>query len=316
MGCVNSRGNAEADSSTIRTTTCIADPVLAADGMTYDRESITQWFTNKTTSPSTGSDLPHTRLLPNRSVKCLIDVWQATNGTCWSNTPDKQTAPVDVDTQYSSVSSPELSAASSATAPISHDGQEDVSAATASTSAQAPAQAQATSRAPIEPTAATSPVSASSSASDVTAVSESAPVAAAGGGGSHAHPAAAPAPSPSQNREHVPDDAVVVVRQEVSDSGIHLRCEEIRPQGDESKAYVRWMVHNKHPSYKAASVTITWKSEGQYEAYNYTLPEEPITRRVPPGEEVMVYTSDKILPDFVFGGIGAEWLYTWQLARR
>ncbi len=76
------------------------------------------------------------------------------------------------------------------------------------------------------------------------------------------------------------------------------------------------MVHNKHPSYKSATVTITWKAEGQFEAYNYTLPDASISRLVAPGAEVMVYDIDKILPDFVFGGNGAEWLYTWHLAKR
>ena len=53
------------------------DPVVAADGQTYDRLSIQQWFSRgKRTSPLSGAILPHTSLLPNFSIKSAIKDWQ------------------------------------------------------------------------------------------------------------------------------------------------------------------------------------------------------------------------------------------------
>ena len=53
------------------------DPVVAADGQTYDRECIQQWFeTGSRMSPCTGAELPDTRLTPNYSIKSAISDWQ------------------------------------------------------------------------------------------------------------------------------------------------------------------------------------------------------------------------------------------------
>ncbi|KAL8579829.1 hypothetical protein ACOMHN_048106 [Nucella lapillus] len=49
------------------------DPVIAADGYTYDRSAISAWLQQgKASSPMTNARLPHRNLLPNRTLKTLI----------------------------------------------------------------------------------------------------------------------------------------------------------------------------------------------------------------------------------------------------
>ncbi|CAM9453747.1 unnamed protein product [Chrysoparadoxa australica] len=48
------------------------DPVIAADGHTYDREAIEMWTRNHTTSPKTGEFMDHLMLVPNLNLKRLI----------------------------------------------------------------------------------------------------------------------------------------------------------------------------------------------------------------------------------------------------
>ena len=50
----------------------MADPVIAADGHTYERHAITQWLQQHDTSPVTGSPLCHSRLVPNVVVRSAI----------------------------------------------------------------------------------------------------------------------------------------------------------------------------------------------------------------------------------------------------
>ena len=46
------------------------DPVMAADGFSYERREIENWFARgKHTSPKTNEELPHTFLMPNRDLK-------------------------------------------------------------------------------------------------------------------------------------------------------------------------------------------------------------------------------------------------------
>jgi len=293
-------GNNSALHAPVRT---FADPVLAADGMTYDRPGIVQWFKNKSTSPSTGSDLPHKRLLPNRSIKCLIDAWHATHGACWTLTPSKQTVPQIVPSSEptgTKVQPPPLPSGSTAVAPM----LPAAAAPSTDLSDSAGDKAAVTPSAPSERAA----MDVHDTQSAVQPSSVAAAAASASGGDKPA-----PLPSSELAGSQVPDDAVVHVRQNVADSGIMLRCEEVRPGGDETRAYVRWMVKNEHPSHQGASVTLTWKAENQFAAYNYTLPDAPITCMLQPGGEAQVYYSDKIIADFVFGGSGAEWEYTWKL---
>ncbi|XP_071826181.1 WD repeat, SAM and U-box domain-containing protein 1-like isoform X2 [Apostichopus japonicus] len=51
----------------------MTDPVIAADGFSYERDSIRSWLgTGNHTSPMTNAPLAHTNLTPNRSLKAII----------------------------------------------------------------------------------------------------------------------------------------------------------------------------------------------------------------------------------------------------
>jgi serine/threonine protein kinase len=50
------------------------DPVVCADGHTYDRPNIEQWFAGgQNTSPNTGARLPHLNLVPNHALRNSIE---------------------------------------------------------------------------------------------------------------------------------------------------------------------------------------------------------------------------------------------------
>ncbi|XP_033843463.1 WD repeat, SAM and U-box domain-containing protein 1-like [Periophthalmus magnuspinnatus] len=54
------------------------DPVIAADGYSYEREAIESWIRGKTkTSPMTNLPLQTTLLIPNRSLKMAIARWKS-----------------------------------------------------------------------------------------------------------------------------------------------------------------------------------------------------------------------------------------------
>ena len=48
------------------------EPVIAADGHTYDRLAIEQWLQQHDTSPVTGSLLQHKRIVPNVIIKNVM----------------------------------------------------------------------------------------------------------------------------------------------------------------------------------------------------------------------------------------------------
>lgn len=48
------------------------DPVMCADGHTYDREAIEAWFLSHNTSPLTNERLQHKKLLRNHVLRNLI----------------------------------------------------------------------------------------------------------------------------------------------------------------------------------------------------------------------------------------------------
>eukprot|EP00927_Polykrikos_kofoidii_P056390 TRINITY_DN50511_c0_g1_i1.p1 TRINITY_DN50511_c0_g1~~TRINITY_DN50511_c0_g1_i1.p1 ORF type:complete len:637 (+),score=88.69 TRINITY_DN50511_c0_g1_i1:298-2208(+) len=50
----------------------MTDPVVSADGYTYERIAIARWFETSRKSPVTGQSLPHTDLAPNHSVRTLL----------------------------------------------------------------------------------------------------------------------------------------------------------------------------------------------------------------------------------------------------
>ena len=52
----------------------MVQPVVAADGITYERSAITAWLrTHSNQSPVTGELLRHGRLNPNTSLKLVIE---------------------------------------------------------------------------------------------------------------------------------------------------------------------------------------------------------------------------------------------------
>lgn len=50
----------------------MVDPVIAADGHTYERAAIQQWLQTHSTSPVTSIPLTHTRLVPNVLARTAI----------------------------------------------------------------------------------------------------------------------------------------------------------------------------------------------------------------------------------------------------
>ena len=54
----------------------MVDPVVAADGHTYDRGAIEDWLVGHSTSPMTGAELTATELYPNFTVRGQIRTWQ------------------------------------------------------------------------------------------------------------------------------------------------------------------------------------------------------------------------------------------------
>ena len=55
------------------------DPVIAADGHTYERSAIEQWFNNHDTSPMTNERLPDKHLISNVLVRRLIQSYRDSN---------------------------------------------------------------------------------------------------------------------------------------------------------------------------------------------------------------------------------------------
>lgn len=49
------------------------DPVMAADGHSYERAAIERWLAAHRTSPMTGRVLPHCELVPNHRLRAVID---------------------------------------------------------------------------------------------------------------------------------------------------------------------------------------------------------------------------------------------------
>ena len=56
----------------------LVDPVIAADGQTYERAAMERWLAEQPAgagpllSPVTGQPLPYTSLLPNLAVRALL----------------------------------------------------------------------------------------------------------------------------------------------------------------------------------------------------------------------------------------------------
>jgi len=55
------------------------DPVICADGHSYERVNIERWLTKHNTSPRTGLQLPDNGLIPNHALRNAIEEWSANN---------------------------------------------------------------------------------------------------------------------------------------------------------------------------------------------------------------------------------------------
>ena len=56
------------------------DPVVAADGITYERASITDWLASHSTSPTTNEPMDSKILFPNVSIRAQIIAWKEQHG--------------------------------------------------------------------------------------------------------------------------------------------------------------------------------------------------------------------------------------------
>lgn len=54
----------------------MADPVIAADGHSYERAALEAWLAHNDISPVTGQSLPHKRIVGNMLVKSAIMTYQ------------------------------------------------------------------------------------------------------------------------------------------------------------------------------------------------------------------------------------------------
>ncbi len=54
----------------------LVEPVIAADGHTYERAAVQRWLEDHETSPVTSAKLAHTRLVPNVIIKSAIAIQQ------------------------------------------------------------------------------------------------------------------------------------------------------------------------------------------------------------------------------------------------
>lgn len=54
----------------------MVDPVMAADGFTYERAPISSWLTKSGTSPMTGETLSHRNVMANASLRAIIHSMQ------------------------------------------------------------------------------------------------------------------------------------------------------------------------------------------------------------------------------------------------
>lgn len=49
------------------------DPVVAADGHSYERSAIAEWLARRETSPVTGCRLPHPLVMPNHALRAAVE---------------------------------------------------------------------------------------------------------------------------------------------------------------------------------------------------------------------------------------------------
>ena len=81
------------------------DPVIAADGISYERTAIQKWLTKKNTSPKTNLDLEHKELISNITLKAMIHEMSTSSkldDTCYDQT-DRKAAQEAIDAYWEKV---------------------------------------------------------------------------------------------------------------------------------------------------------------------------------------------------------------------
>jgi len=51
------------------------DPVVAADGHTYERQHIAEWLQKSDTSPMTNEPMDHKHLIPNLALRAVMEAY-------------------------------------------------------------------------------------------------------------------------------------------------------------------------------------------------------------------------------------------------
>ena len=69
----------------------MVEPVVAADGNSYEAAEIVQWLSKTQTSPLTNEPLLHTDLLPNIALRHAIEEWCGRQQTRTTARSDEQT---------------------------------------------------------------------------------------------------------------------------------------------------------------------------------------------------------------------------------
>lgn len=80
------------------------DPVITADGLTYERTAIVQWLQTHKTDPRTNKPLAHKHLIPNIDLRILIQEWWGQHGPI--SMPFS--VPIDVTNTFASFPTTEL----------------------------------------------------------------------------------------------------------------------------------------------------------------------------------------------------------------
>jgi hypothetical protein len=71
----------------------MADPVVASDGITYERDAIEQWMAGHDVSPITNAPFDHKLLIPNVTVRKQIASWCEQNSVPLPSAPKRQARP-------------------------------------------------------------------------------------------------------------------------------------------------------------------------------------------------------------------------------
>jgi len=53
----------------------LRDPVVAADGHTYERQHIKEWLQKSDTSPMTNEPMDHKHLIPNLALRAVMEAY-------------------------------------------------------------------------------------------------------------------------------------------------------------------------------------------------------------------------------------------------